>query len=81
MKNEQTGKLDLGELAQRLRQKSDKGELKDGADVQAALAGALTGEQTKTLAEVLADRERTRKLLESEQAKALFERFFGEKNG
>lgn len=77
MKNEENHRLDLTELLKKLRAKNENGGLRNEADVEQALAGSLSEGQTQTLREVLADREKTRKLLESERAKELFAQFLG----
>ena len=77
MKNEENKRPDLTELLKKLRAKQENGGLRNEADVERALAGSLSEGQTKTLREVLADREKTRKILESERAKELFAQFLG----
>ncbi len=70
---------DLSEAIKALGLKNNGGTPKNEADVRDFINNNLSGAQAAKLSEVLADENKMRTILESDAARALFEKFGGGK--
>lgn len=69
-------KIDVNELYKKI---SDDKAPSSEADVNKFINENLSEDQAKTVKELLADEEKTKAILNSDAAKALFRKFFGGK--
>ncbi len=78
MNNDKKSGLDIGDLYKKISTDS-QGEPSRG-EVESFIDANLSESQAKAVRELLADEEKTKAILNSDAARALFKKFFGGKN-
>lgn len=78
MGNEQNNKVKFNEILKKVKEKGDATPTQD--EVQDFLNSNLSGDSAKAVSELLGDKEKTQRLLNSQAAKELFNKFFGGKD-
>ncbi len=76
MNNNEKNKIDINDLFGKLK---NSGMPKSKNDVDSFVDANLNEEQANKVKELLGDEEKTKAILNSDAAKALFEKFFGGK--
>ncbi len=76
MFNEKNSKLNADALANKLKNNGNLGE----KDINSFLDENLTGEQARSVKELLKDENKVKAVLQSDAAKALLQKFLGGKN-
>lgn len=75
MKNEEKGKLNLNELLGKIKDNAQTP--KNENQINSFIDENLSESQAKAVKDILSDEEKTRQILNSDAAKALFQKFFG----
>ncbi len=79
MENMQKGKLNVDELLKKASESSKNGEMNTSEEINDFIDKNLSNSQAQTVKEFLKDEEKTKALLNSDAAQALFQKFFGGK--
>ncbi len=77
MSNERNDKIDVNEL---MKKAQSSGNLNTNEGINDFISKNLSKEQANAVKNLLQDEEKTKALLNSDAAKALFNKFFGGKN-
>lgn len=75
MKNEEKKELNLNDLLGKIKDSSQKPKSEN--QVNSFIDENLSESQAKAVKDILSDEEKTRQILNSDAAKALFQKFFG----
>ena len=75
MKNEEKGKLNLNDLLSKMKDNAQTP--KNENQVNSFIDENLSESQAKAVKDILSDEEKTKQILNSDAAKALFQKFFG----
>lgn len=77
MNNSKNGKIDINELIKKAAESRKKGEMNTNDGINKFINSNLNEHQAKAVKDILSDERKTRELLNSDAAKALYDKFFG----
>lgn len=80
MSNSQNGKIDVNELIKKAKESEKSGDMNTNSGINDFLNKNLNDAQAKKVREILSDENKTKELLNSDAARAIFDKFFGGKN-
>lgn len=80
MNNSQNGKIDVNELIKKAKESEKSGEMNTNSGINDFLNKNLNDVQAKKVREILSDENKTKELLNSDAARAIFDKLFGGKS-